>query len=223
MTVSQFCSTLRPQICGKSLMSKAKTRVEVVEDALHAEALALAAEAASALGDGEIFATQESIVEPAIDPASPERFVNRELSWLTFNGRVLEEAQNRRHPVLERLRFLSISASNLDEFYMVRVAGLAGMVNEGVASLSADGLSPSEQLVRIAELAGKLMVDQQRVWVSLQAELRDAGICAIEPNELSAADKEWLDVYFRNQIFPVLTPLAIDSAPPLPIIPKIGV
>ena len=170
----------------------------------------------------EIFATQESVLAPAIDPASPERFVNRELSWLTFNGRVLEEAQNRRHPVLERLRFLSISASNLDEFYMVRVAGLKGMVNEGVASLSADGLSPSEQLVRIGELAGKLLVDQQRVWVSLRAELRESGISVIDPEELTQADKEWLDVQFREQIFPVLTPLAIDPAHPFPFIPNLG-
>ena len=173
----------------------------------------------------ELFATRESAVAPAIDPASPERFVNRELSWLAFNGRVLEEAQNPRHPVLERLRFLSnpllervkflaIVGSNIDEFYMVRVAGLRGMVNEGVATPSADGLSPSEQLARIHEVATKLLTDQQGVWVLLRAELRKEGIALIEPEELTDADKEWLDVQFREQIFPILTPLAIDPAHP---------
>ncbi|MDE1937975.1 MAG: RNA degradosome polyphosphate kinase [Alphaproteobacteria bacterium] len=172
--------------------------------------------------DGEIFSTQESVVAPAIDPTSPDRFVNRELSWLAFNGRVLEEAQNPRHPVLERLRFLSISASNLDEFYMVRVAGLKGMVNSGVTATSDDGLTPSEQLDRIGELAGTLLVDQQRVWMTLHAEMRKNGISVIEPGELTEPDKKWLDVQFREQIFPVLTPLAIDPAHPFPFIPNLG-
>src|SRR5580765_5975579 len=155
----------------------------------------------------EIFTTQVSVVAPAIDPVSPERFINRELSWLAFNRRVLEEAQNRRHPALERLRFLSISASNLDEFYMVRVAGLKGMVDAGVTTPSDDGLSPADQIARINDAAGELIADQQVVWTALHAELREAGIAVIGADELTGADREWLDKQFREQIFPVLTPL----------------
>ena len=170
----------------------------------------------------EIFTTQESALAPAIDPSSPKRFVNRELSWLAFNRRVLEESQNPRHPALERLRFLSISASNLDEFYMVRVAGLKGMVKAAVVTPSDDGLSPAEQIALISDAAGKLIADQQVVWKSLHTELREAGIAVIEPSELSALEREWLDKQFREQIFPVLTPLAIDPAHPFPFIPNLG-
>ncbi len=157
-----------------------------------------------------------------IDSKSPERLVNRELSWLAFNTRVLDEAKNERHPLLERLRFLSISAANLDEFYMVRVAGLKGMVNASVGTLSDDGLRPQQQLNAIDTTASELMADQQRVWLDLSALLRKAGISVIEPRELLPADRQWLKQKFMSDIYPVLTPLAIDPAHPFPFIPNMG-
>jgi polyphosphate kinase len=158
----------------------------------------------------------------AIGPRSKMRFINRELSWLSFNGRVLEEAYNLSHPLLERLRFLSISASNLDEFYMVRVAGLKGQVKAGVTTPSADGLSPSAQLRAIQAETERLMRDQQTTWRAMRDELAKNGIHVLDATALGPRDLKWLDDHFMDNIFPILTPQAIDPAHPFSFVPNFG-
>ncbi|MDJ0942957.1 MAG: RNA degradosome polyphosphate kinase [Kiloniellales bacterium] len=153
---------------------------------------------------------------------SPDRFINRELSWLAFNERVMEEADNPSHPLLERLRFLSISASNLDEFYMVRVAGLKGQQQAGVKTPSQEGMTPAEQLSAINTRVAALMQEQQRCWRGLRGALREAGIVVLDPKELTKKDRTWLARYFVEEIFPVLTPIAIDPSHPFPFIPNLG-
>ena len=160
--------------------------------------------------------------EPGIPDAPRDRYFNRELSWLAFNRRVLEEACNPAHPLLERLRFLSISGNNLDEFFMVRVAGLKGQQLLNVEEPSADGLTPAQQLVAIEEETDRLTENQQAVWVDLRAALAEAGVEVVGREGLDPESEAWLDGHFREQIFPVLTPQAIDPAHPFPFIPNKG-
>jgi polyphosphate kinase len=164
---------------------------------------------------------KEPVIEapaPAAPPVGPARYFNRELSWLQFNRRVLEEANNLRHPLLERLRFLSISASNLDEFYMVRAAGLYGQVDAGVVQTSQDGLTPAQQLYEINRFAAILVSDQQACWNTLKGEMATAGILIVEPKELRPAERQWLEKEFLARYLPILTPIALDPAHPFPFI-----
>ena len=151
-----------------------------------------------------------------------ERFINRELSWLAFNMRVVEEAENLNHPLLERLNFLSISAKNLDEFFMVRVAGLAGQKLAGVQKLSQEGKTPDEQLVQILAKSHELFAAQEKNWREILRGLEQENIHVLKPKKINASHRAWLEDYFFDQILPVLTPLAIDPAHPFPFIPNEG-
>jgi len=161
-------------------------------------------------------------VELDVDPQTPQRFFNRELSWLAFNWRVLEEAENPRVPLLERLRFVSISATNLDEFYTVRVAGLRELDDAGNQTPAADGLTPRQQLDLINRNARALMKKQQEVFVTLRDEMKNEGIHILSRRDLSDDEKGFLETEFLNKVFPVLSPLAIDPAHPFPFIPNTG-
>jgi len=154
--------------------------------------------------------------------SSTSRFINRELSWLAFNERVLEEADNANHPLLERLRFLSISSINLDEFYTVRVAGIRGQIAAGIEECSQDGASPQQQLEDINARAGVLLARQQTTWVALRDGLAKAGISVLNGDQLNDADRDFLEDYFLQRVFPLLTPIAVDPAHPFPFIPNLG-
>ena len=164
----------------------------------------------------------EPVEIPGLDLTGPGRFYNRELSWLGFNWRVLEEAQNPRVPLLERLRFLSISATNLDEFYNVRVAGLRELAQASNTTPAADGLTPAEQLILINENARNLLAAQQKTYETLRREMEDENITILDLDRLTEDDRAHLADVFLHNVFPVLSPLAIDPAHPFPFIPNLG-
>ena len=154
--------------------------------------------------------------------STKERFINRETSWLAFNNRVLDEACNPNNPVVERLNFLAISASNLDEFYMVRVAGLKDYVLKGITKKSLDGMTPLEEIEAIQLIATPMVMRQHTCWLELRQRLEESGITVIKPEKLPPKNLAWLEEYFLENIFPVLTPIAIDPAHPFPFLPNLG-
>src|ERR1700726_4709161 len=165
----------------------------------------------------------EQIADVAPGPAmgsSPERFINRELSWLHFNRRVLEESVNPGHPALERVRFLSISANNLDEFFMVRVAGIKAQVREGIAERSPEGRPPAEQLVLINEAVSKLANDQQAIWRDLRGILAEVGIVLVDGRDVTKIERSWIEDHFLHNIFPLAAPPGVRPGPPLPVHPE---
>jgi polyphosphate kinase len=167
-------------------------------------------------------ARPEALLREDTPPADGQRYFNRELSWLAFNRRVLEEACNPNHPLLERLRFLSISGNNLDEFFMVRVAGLKGQQLQEVEERSPDGLTVTQQLAAVTRAAQALMDEQERVWRALSAQLAETGVELVKEDRLAPDAREWLEAHFRAHIFPIITPQALDPAHPFPFIPNKG-
>jgi len=166
---------------------------------------------------------EDTAPEGSASTHGPERFLNRELSWLAFDQRVLEETQNRHHPLFERVRFLSIMSSNLDEFFMVRVAGLKQQVAAGIVAPSADGLTPQEQLDAVRTRVHEMMLAARNTWHALRQELRENGIAVIDADELAESELEWLRSKFLADIFPILTPLAMGPTHTFPFILNRGI
>ena len=166
--------------------------------------------------------TVMQLTDPLEDLSGGDKYLNRELSWLQFNMRVVEEANNPSHPLLERLRFLSISGANLDEFYMVRVAGLRGQKDLGIETLSDDGKTPAQQLSAVHEMTEKLFVSQQATWTKLRGQMDETGITLLNKDEITDIQHDWMEGYFLDEILPLLTPIAVDPAHPFPFIPNLG-